>query len=163
MFCKSFLPNILSIFCVSMFSTWGFEPNISLHQAEKLYGTAAVAKRDVKFMYRGWSLKTTVSSVPEEIDVQVAAYIKDRSLGFGLQHLAFEEGWFPKPTQHQHAVDADVLKDFNNARHPWGKQFPHPLHMVCTSFHRCDVVCNGKCLCVCSSAGASYVSYEVWF
>ena len=96
----------------------GFETKLSLHQAEKLYGAAAVAKREVKFMYRGWSLKATVSSVPEEIDLQVAAYIKDRCLGFGLQQLAFEEGWFPKPAQHEHGVDAAVLKDFNNARRP---------------------------------------------
>lgn len=131
--------HIMFIFWVPSCFPLGFERKLSPHQAEKLYGTAAVAKREVKFMYKGWSLKATVSSVPEEIDLQVAAYIKDRCLGFGLKQLAFEEGWFPSPTQHEHAVDAEVLKDFNNARRPSGKQFPHPLHMICTSFCRYDL------------------------
>ena len=80
-----------------------------------------VQKREVKFYYNTWELKTTVNSVPEEVDLHIAAYLKDRCLGHGLQPMVFETGWAPaRDTAHEFPCDDAVLKDFNHARQPRG-------------------------------------------
>ena len=110
------------------------------NQAKKLYGETAMVKRDIVFNYRSWTLGATIQSLPEEIDVRVAAYIKDRCVGHGLHMMAFEKGWADAPEQHQHPTDEAVLKDFNNARcSEWGpllndvvfaKRFTHCFKLV---------------------------------
>jgi len=80
-----------------------------------------VQKREVKFYYNTWELKATVNSLPEEVDLHIAAYIKDRCLGHGLPPMAFETGWAPaRGTAHQFPCDEAVLKDFVHARQPRG-------------------------------------------
>ena len=78
-------------------------------------------KREVKFYYNTWELKATVNSVPEEVDLHIAAYIKDRCLGHGLQPMAFETGWAPdKDKAHEYPCDDAVLKDSKHAGQPRG-------------------------------------------
>jgi hypothetical protein len=80
----------------------------------------------VKFQYNTWQLKAFVNSVPEEVDLHMAAYIKDRTLGHGLQPMACEAGWSTLVDRaHPHPCDADVLKDFNHARQPRGTNIQH--------------------------------------
>eukprot|EP00972_Heterocapsa_arctica_P002727 403569-Heterocapsa_arctica.AAC.1 len=73
-------------------------------------------KQEVRFDYRNWQLKAVVHSLPELIDLQVSAYIKDRTYNHGLHPLAFEDPWGPDLPPHPHPCDEAVLKDFNNAR-----------------------------------------------
>ena len=87
------------------------------HQAKKLYGNTDVAKREIKLVYRGWDLKLFVNSIPEEIDLQVACYIKNRTLGDGgLKPMTFELDWSTAKPSHLHKCCPDLLKDFNSAR-----------------------------------------------
>ncbi len=74
-------------------------------------------RRDVKVAFRDVQIALPVTSLQEEVDLRVAAHLKQCAVGTDrLPHLPFEEAFLAAAPDDRPLVDACLLKQYNSAR-----------------------------------------------